>query len=148
MPTPSYRRCLIVERHVWETGGASQQLQFLLEHAEQFFGPGVHSLPIVLRVFLAPFLPAYTANATISRTYGNGTRRLNGFPQMGTFAAGFIFFQETADQNVYDLWYQADSAIVAASYRNWLQGHNTQYGRGRLSNIVRAPVPRPLDTLL
>ena len=33
-------RCLIVERHAWETGFNQEQLQIPLAAAEQFFGPG------------------------------------------------------------------------------------------------------------
>jgi hypothetical protein len=48
--TPQNRRCLIVERHAWETGGREQQLQFLLEEARAFFGPTERSIHI--RVFM------------------------------------------------------------------------------------------------
>ena len=40
MPTESARRCLIVERHEWETGFAPEHLQIRLHAAEEFFGAG------------------------------------------------------------------------------------------------------------
>ncbi len=141
------RRCLIVERHPWETGGRQQQLQFVLDHARVFFGPGERSIRV--RVFMPSNAeaPAFEETITISREYQNGTRRTNGFPQMGGVPSSFIFFEEGLDADTYDLWWQEDKAIVAAKYGNWSQGRNSQYGRGRLSLIVDAPVPRVIDQL-
>jgi hypothetical protein len=145
--TPSNRRCLIVERHAWETGGREQQLQFLLNEARDFFGRTERSIHV--RVFLGgPSQDAAFEKAiTISREYSNGTRRTNGFPEMGSVPSSFVFFQETQDADTYDVWWQEDKAIVAARYDNWSQGRNSQYGRGRLSVIVPAPVPRPIDRI-
>ncbi len=63
---------------------------------------------------------------------------------MSGFPAGFVFFEETGAANTYDVWWQTDTPVVAARYGPWSQGRNTQYGRGRLSIIVPAPVPRPI----
>jgi len=143
------RRCLIVERHTWETGGRQQQLQFVLKTARDFFGSGRRDRSVTVRVRLSPAArePAFQRTITISREYRNGTRRTNRFPEMGAMPHSFIFFQESGEPNVYDVWWQTDMAIVAARYQNWVQGGNTQYGRGRLSTIVPAPVSRPLDSL-
>jgi hypothetical protein len=143
------RRCLIVERHAWETGGSQQQLQFVLELARQFFGAGGSDRAIQVRLFLAFPWTVVTGvrDIVISREYKNGTRRTNGFPEMAGFPAGFVFFEETDVPNVYDVWWQTDVAVVAARYSNWSQGGNSQYGRGRLSIIVEAPVPRPIDRI-
>lgn len=143
------RRCLIVERHSWETGGGEQQLQFLLQPARVFFGSGAADRIIQVRFFLpanAP-MPMMTLDVTISREYSNGTRRTNRFPQMGAIPSAFVFFEETDQRGAYDFWWQEDKAIIAARYQGWLQGLNTRYGRGRLSIIVPAPVPRPIDSL-
>ena len=43
-------RCLIVERHDWETGGQEQQLQIPLAAAEDFFGPGNQTSPIQVQI--------------------------------------------------------------------------------------------------
>ncbi len=147
--TPS-RRCLIVERHEWETGGAQQQLQFVLEPARAFWGPGNADRHIEVRVFMPPEAraPAFTRRITISREYGqSGTRRTNRFREMGSLPTCFVFFEEIEMADVYDFWWQADKAIVAAQYTGWVQGHRSQYGRGRLSVIVPAPVPRPIVNL-
>jgi len=143
-------RCLIVERHEWETGGAQQQLQITLGNARTFFGLGTRNRPVTLRVFLDPSLttPTFITEAEVSREYKNGTRRLNGFPAMGAVPASFVFFEETEDDWVYDVWWQLDKSIVAARYQGWEQGRNSQYGRGRLSVIVDAPLrPRIIATL-
>ena len=143
------RKCLIVERHDWETGGRQQQLQFLLDLATEFFGSGNVDRAITVRFFLPAIAPqqAFLKNITISREYSNGTRRTNGFPEMGAVPSSFVFFEETDNQGVYDFWWQQDKAIVAARYQGWLQGRNSQFGRGRLSIIVDAPVSRLIDRI-
>lgn len=142
------RRCLIVERHPWETGGAQQQLQFVLSTARQFFGSGRADRIITIRGFIPPAVATVIRqNVTISREYQNGTRRTNSFPQMGNIPASFVFFEETATPNEYDFWWPIDTAIVAARYHGWVQGRDSQYGRGRLSIIVDAPVPRLITRL-
>lgn len=143
----SARRCLIVERHAWETGARQQQLQFVLDMAAGFFGPGSADREIEVRVYLPADAtePAFTRRITISREYANGTRRTNGFPEMGSIPAAFVFFQETGEPGIYDVWWQEDRAIVAARYTGWSQGRNTQHGRGRLSLVVDAPVARVID---
>jgi len=148
-PVPSGRRCLIVERHEWETGGRQQQLQLVLEKAEQFFGPGSKDKRVHVRVFMpsdAP-QPTFERDIVISREYANGTRRVNGFPEIGQLGSCFIFFEETDRPDVYDVWWELDKAIVAAKYTGWQQGKSTQYGRGRLSVIVDAPVQRAIRSL-
>lgn len=143
------RRCLIVERHAWETGGRQQQLQFVLEAARTFWGPGNKDRSITIRLFLPASAksPIATKDVVISQEYSNGTRRTNGFPEMGALETGFVFFEEAGPDNEYDVWWQADKAIVSARYEKWFQGQRSQYGRGRLSVIVPAPVPRPIVDL-
>lgn len=145
----SSRRCLIVERHSWETGGAQQQMQFVLETATMFFGPGDRDRRITVRVFLPPGAPApaFQKDVVISREYANGTRRINGFPEMGAIPSAFVFFEETDTPGVYDVWWQSDKAIVAARFTGWCQGRSSQHGRGRLSVVVAAPVPRAIERI-
>ena len=138
------RRCLIVERHDWETGGGEQQLQLPLEVARQFFGEGDASREITIRMFLPPRSadPAYEKQISVSEEYPNSTRRLNGFDEVGAMPSCFIFFEETESPGVYDVWWVEDKAIVAARYNEWQQARLSQYGRGRLAIIVPAPVSR------
>lgn len=149
--TSAARRCLIVERHQWETGGGEQQLQFPLQIARTFFGSGTADTPVTVRVFLdrSSTAPTFTKPITISREYANGTRRTNGFPEMGGFPTGFIFFEETETTRTYDVWCQPDTPIVVARFRAlpWVQGRNTQHGRGRLAVIAPAPVLKIIDRL-
>jgi hypothetical protein len=141
------KRCLIVERHDWETGARAHQLQFPLAVADQFFGSGNIDRNIRVRVF-APgsgTTPLFQRDITISRIYApSSTRRTNRLLEMGTLIPpSFVFFEETASPGVYDLWWQADKAVVAAKYHPWIQGHSGGPGRrGRLAIIVQAPVPR------
>ncbi len=147
---PPKRKCLIVERHEWETGGAKQQVQLPLEMADAFFGEGKRALHA--RVFLDPTsdMPTFEQpKASISKVYKNGTRRINGFPELGWLGRCFIFIEETSAAGVYNVWFQAtDLQVVVAKHRlkEWDQGKNSQYGRGRLVAIVDAPVqPRVID---
>ncbi len=145
---PNRRRCLIIERHIWETGGREQQLQIPLGVANQFFGTGRSSHPITVRVFLPPSAttPSFEKTVTISKAYRNGTRRINGFSEIGGLGSCFIFFEETSNSGVYNVWWwERDKEIIAAKFNNWQQGMNSQYGRGRLAVIVPAPVPRRID---
>ena len=138
------RKCLIVERHNWETGGSQQQLQFVLATARQFFGSGTKDRTITVRVFVNPALsaPSFNKTITISREYANGSRRTNGFPEMGAVPSSFVFFEETAQADVYDVWWLVDKVPIAATYSGWARGKDTQYGRGRYSVVVNAPAPR------
>jgi len=142
-------KCLIIERHDWETGGQQQQLQLVLETARRFFGRGDRDRRIHIRVFM-PAIASHSAfekDITISRVYGNRTRRTNGFPEMGSIPSSFVFFEEAGEQNTYNVWWITDKVMIAARYSNWQQGRNTQYGRGRLSTIIPAPVSRSISRL-
>ena len=144
------RRCLIVERHAWETGGQEQQLQFVLEPARRFFGSASADREIRVRLFVPATAeqPMNERVIVISREYRNRTRRTNRFPEMSGFPAGFVFFEETEDTNTYNVWWQqVHAAVIAARYSGWSQGRNNQYGRGRLSIIVPAPVRRFIDRI-
>lgn len=65
------RRCLIIERHEWETGGREQQLQIPLKIADRFFGAGGSPRPITVRVFLPPSATSFSFDktVTISKAY-------------------------------------------------------------------------------
>ena len=49
----SGRKCLIVERLEWESYVRKEQLQFVLETAKRFFGPGKADRTIEVHVFLS-----------------------------------------------------------------------------------------------
>jgi len=140
------KRCLIVERHEWETGAAQRQLQFVLGPAHRFFGPGLVPRTITINLHSCSGVPS-VRTITISRVYANGTRRTNSFPEMGAIPASFVFFQETGTADTYDVWWQVDRPVVAARYKGWSQGKNSQFGRGRLSTIVDGRVPRLIDRI-
>ena len=141
----SKRKCLIIERHEWETGARGHQLQFPLDVANEFFGPGDVDREIQVRFHFPAdsASPLFERSLTISHVYTqSGTRRTNRLLEMGLIPASFLFFEETKEVSVYDLWWQTDKAIVAARFHPWQQGRNSQHGRGRLAMIVRAPVLR------
>ena len=135
------RKCLIIERHEWETGGEEQQLQIPLSIANKFFGSGIRPCSIVVRFFISVFSssPTLEKTITISKKYKNGTRRINGFPEIGSFPSCFIFFEETLDEGIYNVWWARDKAIIAAKFNDWQQAKSSQYGRGRLAIIVSTP---------
>ena len=143
-------RCLIIERHEWETGGKEQQLQIPLGVANLFFGTGCTDRSITVRVFLPPSAtsPSFEKTVRISRAYQNGTRRVNGFAEIGGLGSCFIFFEETSYHGVYNVWWwERDKVIIAAKFNGWKQAKKSQYGRGRLAIIVPAPVPRQIDSV-
>jgi hypothetical protein len=146
---PNKNKCLIVERHGWETGGGEQQIQLPLNVAEQFFGSGATANPITVRVFLpsSASSPSFEKRVSVSKVYTNGTRRINGFAEIGDLGSCFIFFEETSVQGIYNVWWDMDKAIIAAKFKKWEQAGNSQYGRGRLAIIVDAPVPRQIEQI-
>lgn len=146
---PNRIRCLIIERHNWETGGREQQLQIPLDIANKFFGGGTTARPITARVFLRPDAnsPSFEKDITISKAYRNSTRRINGFSEIGDLGPCFIFIQETTNRGVYDVWWQRDIAIIAAKFNGWSQAKGSQYGRGRLAIIVPGPVSRVITRI-
>ncbi|HVS52849.1 MAG TPA: hypothetical protein VHD62_10895 [Opitutaceae bacterium] len=137
------QKCLIVERHAWETGFSREQLQIPLPIARKFFGSGKTRRRINVRIAGAQ----QNFPCAITREYPNGTRRLDGLPLVGLLGTCFVFLQETGDRMTYDLWCNYDKALVAARYYGWHQARNSQYGRGRLAIIVSGAVPHDFDHL-
>jgi hypothetical protein len=142
-------RCLIIERHAWETGAHKHQLQIPLKVANVFFGPGTSDTTVILRIWGADGLATpKLRSTTISRLYApSATRRLNKFPGMGAIPSSFVFFQETALAGTYDLWWQTDKSVVAAKFHPWFQAKASQHGRGRLAIIVKGTVLRPVKSV-
>lgn len=143
----SNRRCLMVERHPWETGGTRQQIQIPTKAVKQFFGAGTSRIAISIRLFVNPrqAKPTVLRHAALSKLYAkSGTRRINGLPEMGGIPGSFVLIEESGSPGQYDLWYLEDKAIVVAKFRseNWKQAKSSQHGRGRLWCIVGAPAPR------
>jgi len=120
--------CLIVERHLyrWEEAGFAHE-ELPVPAAERFFGPGTTVKNIRARIVET----GIEMNCSVSRTYPDGTRTVSGLEVIGTLEPCFIFFQETEEEDLYDVW--------------WQQGNSSKRRRGRLVNIVSAPVPRPID---
>lgn len=142
---PLARRCLVIERHDWETGAYGHQLQFPLQAAGTFFGPDASDIIVRIRIFDPADDPApvFEADLTVSRRYGqSATRRTNRVREIGVIPRSFIFFEETDQPAVYDIWWDIDMGIVGAAFHPWHQARSNQHGRGRLWLIVPAPVPR------
>jgi hypothetical protein len=142
-------KCLIVERHSWETGGNQTQLQIPLGPAANFFGPSVHARAITVRLVERK---KELHNCSVSKKYRNGTRRINSLPLIGELADTncFLFFQETDDPNIYDCWWREqkeDMTLIAAHFDKWGIGKRSQYGRGRLYQIVKGTVSRRMKDL-
>jgi hypothetical protein len=147
-------RCLIIERHEWETGAASHQLQIPLEAARDFF-EGTAERNITIRLANAK---QTVLECTVSGIYrvgptgrrGSATRRVNRLPWIGLMGNCFLFLEETSTPDEYRLWVQYDMAIVCARYGDWRQavvrgsGRGRRGSRGRLWNIVDGPVDRPI----
>ena len=138
-------RCLIVERHAWETGAGRQQLQFPREAFNSFFGS---TDEIDIAVYSSPWLknPSRVVRAQISAYPQSGTYRLNRVYEIANIGGVFVFIQEPEENGApqYALWWNRDLAFVAAKFNDWRKARDSQYGRGRLWLIVDAEIPRDL----
>ncbi|MCK6483030.1 MAG: hypothetical protein L6R00_02710 [Phycisphaerae bacterium] len=139
-------RCLIVERHPWETGFQSEQLQIPKDAFDQFFR---RAGAVEINIFASSSTrtPTRTATARLSSYARSATYRVNGVDELGRIPSVFVFIQERKEGNRligYDLWWEPDLALVAASFRPWRKAKDSQYGRGRLWCIVPGPLSRPL----
>lgn len=135
------QRCLIVERHPWETGFDQEQIQIPLAAAASFFGAGTAARTIRVRISGSPRPFSCQVSAVLRSSH---TRRIMNLPIVGLLGPCFVFLQETRTRGLYDMWCQYDMPIVVAAFPNWSKGRNNQYRRGRLVNIVPAPVARPI----
>lgn len=140
-------KCLMVERHEWETGAGRQQLQIPREAFRKFFAtPGT----IEVDIYGSPWLtrPTRTITAQLSRYQRSGTYRLNRVYEIANLGAVFILLHEepagTRGQRRYSLWWERDTALVAARFDGWDKARDSQYGRGRVWTIVSGPVSRPV----
>src|SRR4029079_10365733 len=102
------RRCLIVERHTWETGGGMQQLQFVLDLARLLsLGPGHKTDGLPCAPSCQRTHPPRPSSSRSRSPESTQTARagLTAFHRMGAIPASFIFFEETDEPAVYDLWW-------------------------------------------
>lgn len=143
-------RCLILERHPWETGFNAEQLQVPKQSFTSFFGAAGGPITVHLHT---PFGggPVIT-NGNARAHAGNSTYRLENMTELGAIPASFVFIEEQTDANGvvthYDVWYREDKAyivhFVTGTYGAMSQARGSQHGRGRLHKIVNAPVQRNL----
>ncbi len=139
-------RCLIVERHRWETGFTKEQLQIPKDAFKKFFGqPG--DVDVDIYASLSSARPTRSVTAKISAYPGSATYRINRVEELGRLPEVLVFIEERkAGGKVtgYDVWWEVDTVLVAAKFAKWNKAKDSQYGRGRLWTIVNGPVHRPL----
>lgn len=139
-------KCLIVERHAWETGAGRQQLQFPREAFASFFGT---TGEVDVAVYSSPWLkkPSRVVRALVSYYSQSGTYRLNRVYEIANIGGVFVFIQErTTDDGAveYDVWWNRDLAFVAARFNDWQKARDSQHGRGRLWLVLEQKVPRDM----
>lgn len=140
-------KCLVVERHRWETGFQEEQLQIPKKAFQDFFDrPG----KIEIDVFASATSrsPTRSIRAQLSYYRSSDTYRINRVEELGGLTQVFIFIQEILDTDgkvqKYQLWWNFDVALTVAKFSGWNKAKDSQYGRGRLWCILNGPVPRKL----
>jgi len=141
-------KCLVIERHRWETGFQEEQLQIPKIAFRDFFGrPG--NINIDIFASATSRNPTRSIQAKLSYYRASATYRINRVEELGGLNQVFIFIQEVLDNegNVqrYHLWWNFDVALVVARFSGWNKAKDSQYGRGRLWCILKSPVPRRLS---
>lgn len=147
-------KSLLVERHLWETGAGQQQLQIPVEAFRQFFKT---SVSVEMEVYAAPRLktPSRVGRAEVKEyrsSKGGGrashTCRVNRVYELANIGGVFVCFNETSrvanGRTVYEVWWERDTAFVAARFDNWNKASDSQHGRGRLWLVRDTPLARPL----
>ncbi len=140
-------KCLVIERHHWETGFQKEQLQIPKKAFQDFFG---RPRDILIDIFASATSrnPTRSIQAKLSYYRASATYRINRVEEIGSLHQAFIFMQEVLDDDgsveKYHLWWNTDVALVVAKYSNWNKARDSQYGRGRLWRILNGPVPRRL----
>jgi len=140
-------KCLVIERHRWETGFQEEQLQIPKQAFRDFFGrPGTIDIDIFASATSRN--PTRSIRAKLSYYKSSDTYRINRVEELGGLNQVFIFMEEILDTsgNVqkYQLWWNFDVALIVAKFPGWNKAKDSQYGRGRLWCILNSPVPRRL----
>lgn len=141
-------RCLILERHQWETGGRQQQIQIPLAALRAFF-PGGSAALVRLRPRIQLFdpraaqTPVRVGTALVSKYRNSQTCRFNSIPEVGHLPACYLFIMESrANPLSYDIWWNPDRRSVERRFGPMNEARASQYGRGRRWTIVNARVSR------
>jgi hypothetical protein len=138
---------LLLERHPWETSGASHQIQIPKKAFKRFFGaPGATKVHV-----WAPRTAPTSKKRSILLSYydQSDTFRFNWLSEFGTLGHAVVVFEESGDPlRPYNVWWftGADAAKVLALPYKWQQAKASQYGPGRKWAIISTPAPRKLTT--
>lgn len=141
-------RCLIVERHEWETGGGEQQIQIPLDAFHAFF-PDAEEYDARLQAEASIFSdrrrlsPSRIDYVLISKYEKSRTARINGVPEIGELSSCYIFVQITSEDPLeIEVWWESDVARVESCFGPYEEAKPSQYGRGRRWMIVPKGVDR------
>jgi len=138
-------KALLLERHPWETSGASHQIQIPKKAFGQFFQrPG----SVKVRVW-SPRTTTTPKNRSVLLSYyaQSDTYRFNWLKEFGSLGHAVVVFEQTGNLlRPYDVWWFVgpSAAQVLAHPYSWNQAKASQYGPGRKWVIVTAPAPRRL----
>lgn len=149
-------RCLIVERHPYETGKDQKQPQIPAAAFKAFFSTGgqiqIHLFrdgqPVRAGTALAS---AYTKSKSGKRA--SETYRLQSIKEFKNLPSGFIFVEEVQGASGalshYDVWFRKDKAgvlndLIPAHGAFNVAPKGKMPSRGRLYKIVNAPVSKTL----
>jgi hypothetical protein len=147
-------RCLIVERHPYETGKDQKQPQIPSKPFAAFFGPGGN---ITVELFedgvfkrrVIGLASAYNRRGKTGKR-ASETYRLQSIEEFKNLPPGFFFIEEVLAGGIvthYEIWFRQDKAavlndIVTTHGPFEVAPKGAMPSRGRMHKIVSAPVSK------
>ena|SRR5688572_26279338 len=139
-------KALLLERHPWETSGASHQIQIPKTAFTSFFVK-----PGSVNVYVwAPRTVGVGKKRKVLLSYyeQSDTYRFNWLTEFGTLGHSVVIFEESGDLvRPYNVWWftKPDTEKLLKLPFRWRQAKASQYGPGRKWAIIQAPAPRRLS---
>ena len=134
-------RTLILERLLWETGGAEQQIQIPTDAFRQFF---MESGSYTISVFKdrGASTPIRERLCLVSAYWQSSTFRINSLPEVSSLAESFLFFTRPTDKLKLDFWWSRNLDKVVEEFGPFRRAKASQYGPGRRWKVLEPGLKR------